>query len=140
MSYKHFEVGFDPLWAYMDNLLLIIGQVAYVVRLLWITSAIMLELNSSKRLFNKTNLPYKYFLVMFAELKPFYLPAIMFMMAKEIGTHTTNWFSPIDYACAIILYHLLKNVDEDDRWKKRRKKLTEKVKAFGGRLVVVPTS
>lgn len=40
--------------------------------------------------------------------------------------------------CALALFLYVKEEDDDDRWKRRRKKVTDKIKAIGHKLVVSP--
>lgn len=73
-----------------------------------------------------------------AELRPFFLPAATFVLVHDLFTGPA-WACVFD-AIALSGWWVLKDVDDDDRWKRRRKKVAEKVKALAsGRLVAVPT-
>lgn len=47
-------------------------------------------------------------------------------------------FYPIVMLCDLLWFLFIKDLGDDDRWKKRRKKAVAKVKEVAGRLVVVP--
>lgn len=75
---------------------------------------------------------------LFAELKPFYLPAVFALyLTRAIQDGFSTW-RVIAFLLNVLCWYLYRNEDDDDRWKRRRKKATEAVKALGGRLVVVP--
>jgi len=73
------------------------------------------------------------------EIKPFYWPCAMIHMAHY-------WLDPnIDLYLKVIVTLMVyfnckwfKDVDKDDRWKRRKQKLLEKVKVQAGKLVAVP--
>ena len=56
---------------------------------------------------------------------------------QVLDPHWTGYvFIPINVA--LWWFYIVKDKDRDDRWKKRRKKATAKIKEVAGRLVVVP--
>lgn len=76
----------------------------------------------------------------FHELKPFYLPALVVLqfasIAVEHGRYTV--LDACQAACLIGCWYGLRNAGEDDdRWKRRRRKVAERVQVAGGRLTVV---
>lgn len=78
-----------------------------------------------------------------AELRPFVVPSIVFHIVAHIleGRYMEQWgwFLAIMDALMFLIWHFYKDVGDDDRWKKRRRKVAEKVKSLSnGRLVVVP--
>jgi hypothetical protein len=83
--------------------------------------------------------PLAFFRGVLSELRPFYLPAVVALYVAGgiktgrpfrlgdlfgVGIQLACWFAYKD--------------DGDDRWKRRREKLAEKVAESGGKLVVVP--
>lgn len=74
-----------------------------------------------------------------SELRPLYLPAVLVMIADESLRGKLFGWDLFWSAMSILAYFIYKN-EGDDRWKRRRKKAAEKVKALAsGRLVVVPS-
>jgi hypothetical protein len=74
-----------------------------------------------------------------AELRPFYWPAIVAYTALAI----TAGMSPVKVGFLVGIWTLTwftENSDDDDRWKRRRKKLAERVSVAAGRLQVVPAT
>lgn len=76
-----------------------------------------------------------------AELRPFYLPAALIIISDDVVTGRlwgSGWAIFGD-AALLACWWLYKDVDDDDRWKRRRAKVVGKVKALAsGRLTVVP--
>jgi hypothetical protein len=74
-----------------------------------------------------------------AESKPFALPAVIAMYVAVVAVGKGGWSNNltliIEAACWL---YWRKDPDDDDRWKKRRKKVAEQVSVVGGRLQVVP--
>jgi hypothetical protein len=78
------------------------------------------------------------------EVKPFYLPVLAI---REIGMamtgHGPAWVALMTFDTALWYanWRAFHNVDDDDdRWKRRKAKLVEKVRALGGRLVAEPAA
>lgn len=77
-----------------------------------------------------------------AEVRPFYLPAVTVSYAYDFqshfvhGTAIQRLFYAVGLAGGLAFYWMYN--DDDDRWRKRRKKLTEKITRAGSRLVVSP--
>jgi hypothetical protein len=73
----------------------------------------------------------------FFESRPFSPLALIAMHASSSLGAWQWFFTGINITCWLVLR--LKK-DDDDRWRKRGKKLAEKVQQQGARLVVVPAS
>ncbi len=73
------------------------------------------------------------------ELRPFFMPSASIVLLDSMLTFDWWWLSVLMFLLDYFLYKLTKHIN-DDRWKKRRKKVTEKVKALNGKLVVVPNN
>lgn len=72
-----------------------------------------------------------------AELKPFFLPALVVTTFFDVAT-LDGWGLFFD-AVNVGNWYFLRNAGDDDRWKRRKEKLAGKVQALAsGRLVVVP--
>lgn len=77
---------------------------------------------------------------LFHELKPFYLPAVGVEIIDSALHGEVHGWNIIWLTIAIATWWFYKDLDEDDRWKKRRKKLSEKISRVGSKLVVVPAN
>jgi hypothetical protein len=75
-----------------------------------------------------------------AELRPFFLPASVVLVAIHTGNgEIQGWWTALNDGCRFGLWFIYKDFDnDDDRWKRRRTKLAEKIQRIGARLVVVP--
>lgn len=74
-----------------------------------------------------------------AELKPFYLPAVAVLLFRDIASGDIFGWPALYDVCYIANWFFFRNADDDDRWKRRRDKVAGKVKALAsGRLTVVP--
>lgn len=101
--------------------------------LLWMFSGLAIVL--AQRLGRE---PFEKVRTVYHELRPFYLVLVL--------GNTVAWLlygdsHPVDYftmAMELLIWFLMRDVDDDDRWKRRRKRLTERVAEVGGRLTVVP--
>jgi hypothetical protein len=72
----------------------------------------------------------------FFELRPLYLPAHVIVVAYQLAHGSPDWFNAVlGFALAWVIWQVK---DDDDRWKRRRRKVAEKVEAAGGKLTVVP--
>lgn len=84
-----------------------------------------------------------FFRNVYHECKPFYWPAVIVMIAGDVYPHSfityvLNWVHWLNLVTFWIAWIACKDVDDDDRWKRRRRKLAEAVKSIGSKLVVVP--
>jgi hypothetical protein len=78
---------------------------------------------------------------LWAELRPFYLPAcVVGVLETVLAGEGGGFWIWVGHALQFACWWIYKNVDDDDedRWKRRKAKLKEKVAQLGGRLVVVP--
>ena len=76
------------------------------------------------------------------EIKPFYWPVALVTdllpgFAKDPIVWAANWVNWWNVMASVILWLVCHDMDEDDRWKRRRKAVAEAVKRVGDRLVVV---
>lgn len=76
----------------------------------------------------------------FHETRPFYLPAVGIETIHTALTEKILGWNVLWISVAIAAWWIYKDLDEDDRWKRRRKKVSEKVSRIGSRLIVVPAS
>ena len=75
-----------------------------------------------------------------AELRPLYLPAVAVIIAGYVMTGEMLGWHTFFSACSILNWFFYKDIDDDDRWKRRKAKLLARVTRRGGRLVAVPAS
>lgn len=73
-----------------------------------------------------------------AELRPFYLPAVVVHIVNLSMLGQVLGWNSFFIACTVLNWWLLKDADDDDRWKRRKRKLAEKIERQGARLVAVP--
>lgn len=72
------------------------------------------------------------------EVQPFYVPALAVYWADLIARDV---FSPLVTGGLIgmdLFVYLLLREKDDGRWKRRRRKIIEKVRRIGSRLIVIP--
>lgn len=103
---------------------------------IWLLSGLYIHV--TRRWFNKE--PYQFARTIFHELKPFYLPGII--LGYIIGSmyENRNGWDIVVLIVNVFYYWVYKDVDKDDRWKRRKEKLAEVVKQVGNRLEVVPSN
>jgi len=75
---------------------------------------------------------------LWAELRPFYLPAVILRIGLLVMSGEMLGYNTLYMAAALANWFLYKDVDDDDRWKRRKAKLVEKIQRQGAHLVVVP--
>jgi hypothetical protein len=76
-----------------------------------------------------------------AELRPSYLPAnAVFAITGFLISPWTLGANVIAIGLGLLVWHLGKDLDDDERWKRRKAKLAAKVSRKGARLVVVPVT
>lgn len=75
----------------------------------------------------------------FHELKPFFWPAALLGYLCEIVRFGKPFdpFNLVAMGTCVLAWFMLRNAD-DDRWKRRRRQVAEKVAQVAGRLTVVP--
>lgn len=109
----------------------LIITVCGIVRVLWVFSGFALMIRLRLAVIRR----------IFHELRPFYLPAALFgNLAPVIFRHQNmGVLYAVFFGCSIYCWFAYKDVDkdDDDRWKRRRRKVAERVEAAGGRLTVV---
>lgn len=71
------------------------------------------------------------------ELRPFYWPAVVVGLLLGATTEASV-VAGIKVLLDALVWLLFRNADDDDRWKRRRRRLAQKVAVRGGQLVVVP--
>ncbi len=77
---------------------------------------------------------------LFFELRPFFPTTRTAYWILLMVDGPLKWWNYIFMGLDVVCWFVLKNrQDDDDRWNRRKKKVTEKVKALGGKLTVVPT-
>lgn len=115
--------------------LVVAGTAGMYFRYAWMASAAFLK-------FFKMSLPARVLAVcrfIFHEGKPLYLASLLVSAAKQASRGEPPWLTALWLASMVWLYSVYKDADdEDDRWKRRKKKVSETVKALGGKLVVAP--
>lgn len=75
-----------------------------------------------------------------AELKPFYLPAYGYWLITNVLQGQVLGVRLITLVCGLLNWYFYRNLDDDDRWKRRKARAVEKIKRMGGRLVAVPVN
>lgn len=75
-----------------------------------------------------------------AELRPFYLSAVAVKIGLLVVSGEMLGWNTFFSACYVLNWFYFKDIDEDDRWKRRKAKLLEKVTRKGGRLVAAPVN
>lgn len=77
---------------------------------------------------------------LWAELRPFYLPAVVVAIGGYVLAGEMLGWNTFYSACYIVNWFAYKDIDDedDDRWKRRKKKVLDAVARVGARLVVVP--
>lgn len=71
------------------------------------------------------------------ELKGTFWPSFIIITVDRVRHGGLTPWSGIQIVAAYFCWHFLKDIG-DDRWKRRRRKLSERVSRVGARLVVVP--
>jgi hypothetical protein len=77
-----------------------------------------------------------------SEFFPFrwYVTAVYVFTDQVLAAHDgRSWWVMAPLYVGMITWCLLMKNDDDDRWKRRRKRLSERVQAVGGKLVVAPS-
>ncbi len=73
------------------------------------------------------------------ELRPFYLSALGGYVLCTALTGSVNFWTAVEFVWYGLVWHWFKDIGgDDDRWRRRRKKLVEKVALVNGRLTVSP--
>lgn len=83
--------------------------------------------------------PYQFVRTIFHELKPLYLPCVVSGYVLGSMIRNRDGWDLVLFIIAVAAYWFYKNIDKDDRWKRRKEKVLEKVEQVGSKLVSVPT-
>lgn len=103
-----------------------------IVRSIWSWSTMFLVL--FKHRFSEKNREILVTLV--SETRPLYPFAWGLRIYQLSLEGPIDWFNWLIMASSLLAWYFIR--EEDDRWKKRRKKAKEKIALIGGRLRVVP--
>lgn len=117
-----------------EQWLVAVGTAGMYFRYAWMASAVFLK-------FFKMSLPARVLAAcrfIFHEGKPLYLTSLLVSAAKQAPSGEPSWLTALWLASMVWLYSVYRDADDDDRWKRRKKKLKDAVKALNGRLVVAP--
>lgn len=106
---------------------------------LWLLSgtAILFDNLAGRRMRDRPRAIARWF---YLEIKPFFLYAITFDLVATVFRRDLNSWDAIMFALHVVNYYSMRNLDDDDRWKRRKAKLKEMVSVAGGKLVVVPAA
>lgn len=106
---------------------------ATFVYLSWTLSGLVLTINTAFRL------PIRLGAIRwcFHEFKPLYPIAYVVVYGPDVVTGHVEAWTVAGMFFGIMNWFTFKDIDDDDRWKRRRRKVVERVRALGGRLTVV---
>lgn len=110
----------------------LVVTLAGMVQLIWIMASIMI-------LWFGRHLDLREIRWIWAELRPFYLPAALISIGDVVVHGQLRGWNILFAVCSLANWWFFKDVDKDDRWKRRKAKLVEKIQRQGARLVVVPS-
>jgi hypothetical protein len=74
----------------------------------------------------------------YLEIKPFYLYLVAVKIIAAAFQRDVGFWDAFNCGLNICNWYQFKNLDDNDRWKRRRAKLKSKVEVLSGKLVVVP--
>jgi hypothetical protein len=118
------------VWSAIANLT---GAIASI----WINVAALISI--SRFLLSDDDVITRFLRTIFFELRPFYVPAATVNWVIYMSTHRMDMIDYLGLVFTVIAWFWFRNRGgDDDRWKRRAKKLASKVQARGSRLVVVP--
>ncbi len=114
-----------------------IQLLAYTILMAWIITSITIEFSKFKKLEIHKSIKFVWY-----EAKPLYLPAaVVHITCLGVKGEMLNPMNIFGSFCILTAYFSWRNLmDDDDRWKKRKKKVLDKVKRLGSKLVVVPNN
>lgn len=122
----------------MDELMTVARLLASGVHMSWLLACFALTIGRSRG--RQDAGWYAVAGAVWAELKPFYLPALVIRQAHYFGDSTFPLpLQVVFLGIEVYLWFAFRHLGDDDRWKRRRRKLAEKVSRVGSRLVVAPT-
>ena len=104
----------------------------------WLFSAIVIQLDIwfGLRLTDRLRAVLRW---MYLEIKPFFLYFLTFDLIADALRHPPSLWDALLFANSVFAYYIMRNLDDDDRWKRRKAKLIEMVSVAEGKLVVVPS-
>ena len=120
------------------DLLAIASFLAHDAVMFWLFAAVFLTIAK----WIPTRTPPRWVAAVYHELRPFYLPAVAvgFLADSVLNDPNLTW-RLITLGVNLFNWVQYKDAgDGDDRWKRRKAKLVEKVAEVGGRLTVVPAA
>lgn len=75
----------------------------------------------------------------FCEVKPFFRTfAVLTGLYHALPLHPSSWISVGVTVLQFVYFHIYKDIDDDDRWKRRKQKLLDKITITDGKLAVIP--
>lgn len=75
----------------------------------------------------------------FHEVKPFFRPfAVILCLNHTFPLNSWSWVSLLILAGQFVLFYFYKDIDDDDRWKKRKRRVLDKITITDGKLTVIP--
>ena len=114
---------------------LIVG-LAQTVNMCWPVSGLLITIAKVRGdLENPIVRPFRW---LWAELRPFYLPATGFLMGYVLVHGDMTPLQAVLWGMNVWSWFVFKDEDDDDRWKRRKDKLAAKIERRGSRLVAVP--
>lgn len=115
----------------------ILNYVSEWLMVIWAWSAVILQ--SIKRFRpDASGIMMKIIWVGYHELKSFYLPAVVTNAVTDIilRPHVFIVWRVVGIGAQVLVWYMWRNMDDDDRWKRRGKKIADIVKRAGSRLIV----
>lgn len=122
----------------MREWLVIASEVGDTIRTVWLWAGMVIVLNKMfMRLPEKLLRAVRHY---YHEVRPFYLFLLLFdvVITALFQPSVPVWLNALSLLVGLFCWRIYRDIDDDDRWKRRKKKLADKVKAIGTRLVVVP--
>lgn len=124
----------------LKSWLMMISWIMFVLKMSWYVAAITLALTKRNGVGGELRLAR----FVFHELKPFFWVIVIVDLVCDLSSSATPLMIAANGFVLVMDYfnwRFYKDIDnDDDRWKRRKKKLADKVKALNGRLVLVPAT
>lgn len=103
----------------------------------WMLSAIFIQ--QSKNRLPPENTVLRIARWIFHELKPFFLTvAIVRFGTSSLPVDSWLWAHVIVFGIDCLNWYFYKDIDDDDRWQRRKQKLLDKITITDGKLAVIP--
>lgn len=75
----------------------------------------------------------------FHEVKPFFRPfAVILGLYYALPLDLFSWVSLLMLVAQLVFFHFYKDIDDDDRWQRRKQKIFDKITITDGKLAVIP--